>query len=294
MASTRDDDVGRWTVLEKQLRRLQGEVRQTTHEREQEIFQLKRVHEAEEKKTRDHQIALQREMDETHDRLREDKDMMAAEMNRMMELYQTKREHNKKHSDNMEVLRAEKCCLEECVRELENDKMKKEKLHELTASDLKEKLEERESTIADIHSEWIQTKEKLDGAIADTSRLTDENLSRIQQVKQFKKQSDTYRDQLQNTEKRHFHTLMSVESERDLLRERLSQLQDDPGLKLQPYMTLERNSVTFQEEIARGGWGVVSKGKVHGNSVAIKQPHKVILHQSLIDRIAWLVFTIPT
>ncbi len=124
------------------------------------------------------------------------------------------------------------------------------------------------------------------GAIADNSRLADEVLSKNKEVKQFKKQSDTYRDQLQNTEERHFHILMSVESGRDLLREHLSQLQDDPGLKLQPYMTLERNSVTVQEEIARGGWGgVVSKGKVHGNTVAIKQPHEVILHQSLIDRL---------
>ncbi len=55
---------------------------------------------------------------------------------------------------------------------------------------------------------------------------------------------------------------MRVESERDLLRERLSQLQDDPGLKLQPYMTLERNTVRILEEIDRGGWGVVSEGKV--------------------------------
>ncbi len=73
--------------------------------------------------------------------------------------------------------------------------MKKEKLHKLTASekhDLKEKLEP--STIAateDVHS---KTKEQLDGGIAHTSRLT---LSKTQQVKHFKKQSDTYRDQLQ-------------------------------------------------------------------------------------------------
>ncbi len=77
---------------------------------------------------------------------------------------------------------------------------------------------------------------------------------------------------------------MRVESERDLLRERLSQHQDDPGLKLQPYMTLERNTVTIQEEIARGSWGVINKGNVCDNLVAIKQPHKEILNQSLIDR----------
>ncbi len=73
--------------------------------------------------------------------------------------------------------------------------MKKEKLYELIVSEKHEKLEERESTIAateDVHS---KTKEQLDGAIADTSRLT---LSKTQQVKHFKKkQSDTYRDQLQ-------------------------------------------------------------------------------------------------
>ena len=203
--------MGRWKVLEQQYadeaRHLRGELKLIAHEKDQEIFQLKRVHEAEEKKTRDHQIAWQREMDETHDKLREEKDMMTAEINRVMELYQTQREENKKHSDDMELLRAQICSLEDCVREFENEKMKKEKLHELTASekrDLKEKLKERESTIAamemrfkDVHSKWIETKEQLDGAIADTSRLTDETLSKTQQVKQFKKQSDTYRDQLQ-------------------------------------------------------------------------------------------------
>ncbi len=200
--------MGRWKVLEQQYadeaRHLRGELKLIAHEKDQEIFQLKRVHEAEEKKTRDHQIAWQREMDETHDKIREEKDMMTAEKNRMMELYQTEREENKKHSEDMELLQAQICSLEDCVREFENEKMKKEKLHELTASGLKEKLEERESTIAamemrlkDVHSKWTETKEQLDGAIADTSRLTDETLSKTQQVKQFKKQSDTYRDQLQ-------------------------------------------------------------------------------------------------
>ncbi len=41
---------------------------------------------------------------------------------------------------------------------------------------------------------------------------------------------------------RHFHILLRVKSEADILCERLNQLQDDPGLKLQPYMSLERNS----------------------------------------------------
>ncbi len=36
--------------------------------------------------------------------------------------------------------------------------------------------------------------------------------------------------EMKNAEERHFQILMRVESERDLLRERLSQLQDDPGL----------------------------------------------------------------
>ncbi len=69
----------------------------------------------------------------------------------------------------------------------------REDLHEL-----KEKLEEREGTIAamdmrlkDVHSKWVQDKEKLSGAFADTSRLRDVALSKTEQVKQFKKQSDT-------------------------------------------------------------------------------------------------------
>ncbi len=266
MASTRDDDVSRWTVLEQQyadeVKRLQGKLSRITHESEQEIFQLKRVHEAEEKKTRDHQIAWQEEMDETHDRLRDEKDMITAERNRVMELYQTEREENKKCSDDMEVLRAQICSLEDCVSELQNEKMKKEKLRELTASekhDLKEKLEERESTIAtmemrlkDVHSKWIQTKEQLDGAISDTSRLTDETLSKTQQVKQFKKQSDTYRDQLQQ-ERVQFQSLIKEEMakmQHQIQEERVSMQHQIQEERVSMQQQIQEERVKIQRQIA--------------------------------------------
>ncbi len=158
----------------------------------------------------------------------------------------------------MEVLQAEKCSLEDCVRELENEKMKKEKLHELTASEKREreKLKEREITIAamemrlkDVHSKWIETKEQLDGAIADTSRLTDETLSKTQQVKQFKKQSDTYRDQLQQ-ERVLSQSLIKEERgkmQHQIQEERVSmqhQIQEER-------VKMQRQIAMFQEDIRR-------------------------------------------
>ncbi len=299
MASTRADDVGKWKVLEQQyaddVKRLQGELKLITHESEQEIFQLKAAHKAEEKKTRDLQITLQREIDETLDRLREEKDMVTAEMNRMMELYQTEREENKKHSEDMEILRAEKCSLEECVRELENEKMKKEKLHELTASekrDLKEKLEERESTIAameirlkDVHSKWIETKEQLDGAIADTSRLTDETLSKTQQVKQFKKQSDTYRDQLQQErvlsqslikeergKMQHQIQEGRVSMEHQIQEERVSMQHQIQEERVSMQHQIQEERVKMQRQVAMFQEDIRSKEEEHTAEVSEKQP----------------------
>ncbi len=111
--------------------------------------------------------------------------------------------------------------------------------------ELKEKLEEREGTIAamdlrykDVHSKWIRVKEKLSGAFADTSRLRDIALSKTEQVKQFKKQSDTYRDQLQQ-EKVQSQSLIKEE------KENMQQQIQEERVKLQ------RKVAMFQEDIRR-------------------------------------------
>ena len=124
--------------------------------------------------------------------------------------------------------------------------MKKEKLYELIVSEKHEKLEERESTIAateDVHS---KTKEQLDGAIADTSRLT---LSKTQKVKHFKKQSDAYRDQFQQ-ERVQSQSLIKeerVKMQHQIQEERVSmqhQIQEER-------VKMQRQIAMFQEDIRR-------------------------------------------
>ncbi len=118
--------------------------------------------------------------------------------------------------------------------------MKKEKLHELTASekhDLKEKLEERESTIAateDVHS---KNREQLDGAISHTSRLS---LSKTQQVKHFKKQSDTYQDQLQQER---------VQSQSLIKEERAKMQQQIQEEKVSMQQQIQEERVSMQHQI---------------------------------------------
>ena len=48
---------------------------------------------------------------------------------------------------------------------------------------------------------------------------------------------------------------------------------------------VSRNEVQTSEEIGRGGWGVVVKGRYKGDEVAVKLPHKDLLNQRLLDRL---------
>ena len=89
-----------------------------------------------------HNVEETREQD-AH--MHEQMTMMTAEIesltfkkNLMVELYDTEMEENKKHLGDLESLQEENLHLKEYVGDLEHDKRKKEKLHELVARDLKE------------------------------------------------------------------------------------------------------------------------------------------------------------
>ena len=110
--------------------------------------------------------------------------------------------------------------LEELVRNLRNEA---EKLHEVSASEkhnLKQELnetiekykKERDTLLSQHralevqrqieHAQWMEDREKLEGIIANVSRMADEILSKTQQVKQYKEQADSLQDQLQKVKQK--------------------------------------------------------------------------------------------
>ena len=73
----------------------------------------------------------------------------------------------------------------------------------------------------------------------------------------------------------------SLESQNELLRERLQSLQDQPALTFQ---AVKRAEIVISGVLDGGAWGSVSAGEYHGCRVAIKQPHQWIMHKTLVDR----------
>jgi chromosome segregation ATPase len=210
---------------------LQGELKHVTHEFEQRELQLtvkleKQITQA---------VKLQKEVDEQLDRLREERDVMKMEWNSVTERYgvvkvkkealQSEHEHLQAHVRDMDahlhnmeeqfqMLQVDKQILEDRVRQLEDEKLKNEKIHELTASmkrdlenqlrevteekdQLKSKLGAMEQQKKHDYSAWMTDKQSLERTIADTSRLSDEVITLEQQLKHVKSQADSSKAKLQ-------------------------------------------------------------------------------------------------
>ena len=207
MASHMSDEFGRWSVkeheyqgiiggLENELKRVKHEV----HEVEEQLYTLNVQLEQREallEKFKENQITQQKELDEIRDNLREERDIIKTELNHMTEKYMSLKEGKKNDSESLQekldLLQVQNSSLEECVNNLKEEaqklnetieKYKKEKdallLHH-SALKVQRQID---------HAQWMENEE-------DTSRMTEEILSKTQQVKQYKEQADSLKDQLQ-------------------------------------------------------------------------------------------------
>ena len=131
-----------------------------------------------------------------------------------------KQQLNESLQEKLDEAEVQNSVLEELVRNLRNET---EKLHEVSASEkhnLKQEFnetiekykKERDALLSQCHAlevqrqiehaQWMEDREKLEETIADTSRMSDEILSKTQQVKQYKEQADSLQDQLQKVKQK--------------------------------------------------------------------------------------------
>ena len=205
------------------------------HELQQREFQLT----AKLDDQRAHAAKHQQEMDEQLDRLREEGGIIRAQWNDMTTRYGEEKDKNialqkenkhlqvhftdlqahtkdlETHLQNLEeqyqLLQGENRSME---AQLEDDKLKNEKLHELTAAmkrDLENKLHEsiqqkdhlasrlgaQEQQRKHDYALWMADRQELEGAIADTARLSDEGMALNQQLKHIRTQADSFKAKLQ-------------------------------------------------------------------------------------------------
>ena len=247
MASRHADQHGKWTVhmleLKEEKEKLVEEWRMPAHELKEDKEKLEEdlknvnaeknylAHEAEQRefqltKKLDGAVQLQQETDEKCLELREERDVIKMELNRVAEKYERKgksatdlegeNRHLQVHmsdlqgqvselQEKLQVVLVEKESMEDHIRHLEDEKIKNEKLHEMTAALNRElKLEiqevtknltaEKEQILSQLHvmdqqrkhdyAEWQSDKTSLENAIADITRLSDENMLLTQQLKQ--------------------------------------------------------------------------------------------------------------
>ena len=195
------------------------------------------------------------------------------------------------------------------------EKMAEEEAHLIKVSTLqrevdefkREQKNEKKSFNAEIQS--LRTHSTEQERLTQQLTSLNENLHERLTASQFEsgrlqRQNQTLQDTLAASEER----LAASQSESAKLQERLSASQsesaeleerlvaalgelqrhsqrDPEAVDITPWNVPRSDVHTSPEEIGRGGWGVVLRGTYEGETVAIKQPHRDLLNQRLLERL---------
>ena len=225
MATFIDDKAAEWNVHEQKLNEeicdLKKQVEQAkklaAHISEQQQYELdtklgnKERELAKAKEECQHLAALLQRHDAGLNEIRKENKGLKAELDRMKKENQDLKTEKENLDIQLSLENVAKMSAVEQVAKLDDDIKKKEKLHEITASekrDTEERLQkithefkqERDKLLRQVHKVDVQRQRnhyELEVAIADTARLSDEVLSKTQQVNQYKKQAETSKVQLQ-------------------------------------------------------------------------------------------------
>ena len=223
MATFIDDKAAEWNVHEQKLNEeicdLKKQVEQAkklaAHISEQQQYELdtklgnKERELGKAKEECQHLAALLQRHDAGLNEIRKENKGLKAELDRMKKENQDLKTEKENLDEHLSLEKVAKMSAVEQVAKLDDDIKKKEKLHEITASekrDTEERLQkithefkqERDKLLTQVHKVDVQRQrnhDELEVAIADTARLSDEVLSKTQQVKQYKKQADGYKAQ---------------------------------------------------------------------------------------------------
>ena len=181
--------------------------------------------------------------------------------------------------ERLSLYQAESECLQERLAASESEK---EHL-QLASQREKQNLEDEVQSLREIITERNQQKREL------------QRLLSVSQVEEttVQEQNHMLRDRLSEAEEQNRtlqERLAAYQTETADLRERLAQQQMKPEryperVDITPWNVPRSDVHTSPEEIGRGGWGVVLRGTYEGETVAVKQPHRDLLNQRLLERL---------
>ena len=181
--------------------------------------------------------------------------------------------------ERLSLSQAESECLKERLAASESEK---EHL-QLASQREKQNLEDEVQSLREIITERNQQKREL------------QRLLSVSQVEEttVQEQNHMLRDRLSEAEEQKRtlqERLAAYQTETADLRQRLAQQQMKPERYLEtvditPWNVPRSDVHMSPEEIGRGGWGVVLQGTYEGETVAVKQPHRDLLNQRLLERL---------
>ena len=223
-------------------------------------------------------VESQREFQKTLEERKREVEELASE-NQILQLT-LGTERSMVHEDQREmkehISRQERLLLES-KRE---QKRLEDELHEIkTFTDEQERMKlEKQSECQKLRENHINIQERLAASMNESVRLQRENLTLQGRYDTSQVELDRIKRENRDLQKKIGRESATQQGNGD---------QELFGAALQDISpwSVSRSEIQISEEIGRGGWGMVMRGKYKREAVAVKLPHQAILNHRLLDRL---------
>ena len=203
--------------------------------------------------------ALQRDVDEVRSKNKEEKNSLDRDIENLTEQKQALKSDNENLRDKLATFQVESCRLlrdldirlgasQEALAASEVQSARLQQQHEEGLAAAQERVAALRAESAELQGRLVASQERLTASQAESAELQERLVVALAEL--------------------------------------LKHSQREPeSVDIAPW-NVPRNDIHMSlEEIGRGGWGVVLRGTYEGEAVAVKQPHRDLLNQRLLDRL---------
>ena len=155
-----------------------------------------------------------------------------------------------------------------------------DELHEIkTFTDEQERMKlKKQSEYQELREDRINMQERLAASMNESVRLQRENLT-------LQGRYDTSQVELDRIKRENRDLQKKIDRESATQQDNDDQELFSAALQDISPWNVSRTEIQTSEEIGRGGWGMVMRGKYKTEAVAVKLPHQEILNHRLLDRL---------